>query len=322
MDRPIRRTLIRVLEEETYGSGLGANLVATDAIEVIDPEHEILRTMVPRRIFHPHMGASEELVAARVARIRFKIEITGSGIAGTPPPWARLLRGCGFAQAAAASTITWSPVSAAIPSLFFQYSRAGAAYTSKGCRGKVKFMLPAFGIPMMEFEFTGFETSAFQTGGTGLPAYDLTAYRRPVVLTDANAGDIRLGGTFASGQVTGGTVLASRGLEIDTGVEVEHKEYLGAERVDIVNREVTGKMSVALTPAQEVAWRNEINANTLTTLGFNWGTAAGERFTLYAPQVQRVNPQGENYKGDLLIATDLRCLPTRTGNDDIILVQR
>lgn len=319
MSRNSRDTIVRFAQEASYGSGTLADIGSTDAVVVSDPRHRIERKYVRRDLVFPHLGASEELVAARVATISFGLEITGSGAAGTPPPWARLLRACGFAQTVVASRVEWNPISRDFPSLVGDYRVAGVRYLSRGMRGRLKGMMLAFGIPKFDMSFTGFDT---QAAAAALPAYDLTAYQRPVVLTDENAGDIRLGGTLSAGTVTGGTVLASRGLEIDFGQKVEHLELLGGEAVDITDRELTGRMSVAVSPADEVAWRAAINTNEVTSLGFNWGTAAGHRWTIWAPRVQRVNPQHEDYKGRLLISTELRFLPTAAGNDEILIILR
>lgn len=319
MSRNIRDTIVRFGVEPSYGQGNLSNIAATDAVVVSDPKYRIERKYVRRDLVYPHLGASEELVAARVATIEFGLEITGSGTAGTPPPWARLLRACGFAETVVSGRVEWNPISRDFPSLVGDYRVAGVRYQSRGMRGRLKGMMLAFGIPRFQMAFTGFDTLAVEGD---LPAYNLSAYQRPVVLTDENAGDIRLGGTLSSGVATGGTALASRGLEIDFGQKVEHLELLGGEAVDITDREVTGRMSVAVSPADEVAWRAAINTNEVTSLGFNWGTAAGHRWTIWAPRVQRVNPQHEDYKGRLLISTELRFLPTAAGNDEILIIQR
>lgn len=319
MTRQTKQTLIRCALEATYGAApVFAN---TDALLISNPSHRIIRNLVDREIWLPHLGATEQLVAARVAEIKFEVELAGSGTAGTAPQWAKLMRGCGFAQTVtAASRVEWNPISTGFESLTFQYFRSGVRYTSRGARGTAKLMLPAFGLPKIAFTYLGFETAAAEGSIPG--SYDLTGWQRPQVLTDEMSGDIRLGGTFTTGVVSGGTVLASRGIEIDIGNKVEHMELLGGERVSITDRIVTGKMSTALTAAEEVAWRTEINTNTNVSLGFSWGTTAGNRGTIWAPKVQRVDPQGEDYKGDLMIATDLRLQPTPAGNDDFILVMR
>ena len=321
MTRQIRQTLIRAGLEAPYGTppAVWSN---SDALLVSNPSHRILRTMVPRDIWFPHYGASEQMVAARIGEIKFEVEIAGSGIAGVAPPWAKLLRACGFAETVTADTrVAWNPIYQDQESVTIQYFRAGVRYVSRGCRGTAKLKMPAFDLPKIEFIFTGFDTNAVAAAGAG--QYDLSGWGTPDVLTDAASGDIRIGGTMlGGGAVTGGTVLASRGLEIDVGNRVEHMELLGGERISITGREVSGKMSTALTADDEVTWRNEINANGTTTLGFNWGATAGRRFSVYCPRIQRVDPQGEDYKGDLLLGTELRIMPTAAGNDDFVLVQR
>ena len=319
MTRSMRQTAITAELEETYGVG-ATSWSAASIILCSQPAHRVLRGTTPRQIWYPHMGASEELVASRVAEIKFTVELAGSGTAGTAPPWGKLLRACGYAETITAATrVEYSPVSTGFESLTIRYFRAGMRYVSRGARGSVQFKLPAFGIPQAEFTFLGFDTQAWD--GAALGSYDLTAWKRPDVLTDEFAGDIRFGCTFATGAVTGGTIMASRGLEINGGQKVEHMELLGGERISITDRETTGQTSVAVSAADEVAWRTDINANSLTTLGFNWGAVAGNRGTIWCPAVQRVEPQQEDYKGDLLIQTQLRMLP-KLGNDDMILVVR
>lgn len=321
MTRSTKSTLIRAALEPTYAGAVVPG--PTDAVLAINPSHRIIRTTVPREIWFPHLGASEEMIAARVAEIKFEVEIAGSGDVAVEPQWSRLLRGCGFARTiitGANARIEWNPISQNMESLLFQYWRAGVRYDSRGARGTAKLKLPAFGLPRIEFTFMGFETNA--SASTLIGSYDLAAWKRPWVLTDNAAGDIRLGATLSNGTPAGGTILPSRGLEIDVGNKVEHMELLGGERISITDRMVTGRMSTAVTATDEVVWRNEINGNVNTSLAFNWGLGTGERFTVFAPKVQRVDPQGEDYKGDVLLATELRLQPTATGNDDFVLVMR
>lgn len=319
MTRSTKQTLIRAALE-TGGYGTQPAMTNTDALLVSNPSHRIMRNLVDRDIWLPHLGATEQMVAARVSEIKFEVELAGSGAAGTAPAWGKLLRACGFAETVEASRVEYNPISEDFESLTFQYYRANVRYVARGARGNAKLKLPAFGLPKIEFTFLAFDTAAGASANNG--SYDLSAWKRPEVLTDEMAGDIRIGCTFATGNVTGGTVLASRGLELDAGNKVEHMELLGGERISITDRAATGKMSTALSAADEVAWRAEINTNTNVTLGFSWGTTAGNRGLIYAPRVQRIDPQGEDYKGDLLLATDLRFQPTEAGHDDFVLVMK
>lgn len=317
MSRQTNKTVIFAQLETVYGQSPGA-VVATDGILISNPHFDIERDVVSRDLVRGYYGGSEQLEGPRRANISFDVEIAGSGMADVPPPYGVLLRGCGMAETiTVASRVEYTPVSTAFDSLSLRYVIDGVHYISRGARGMVAFKMNAYQRPMMSFKFMGFDTTTV----VGPATPDFAAWQRPLVIMDANAGDIRLGGTYATGVVSGGTVLSSKGLEVDLGNKVSHLKLLGGERIDIVSREVSGKMVVELTADQEVTWRTDITANTLTSLGFNFGTVAGNRIAVWAPAVQRVNPQAEDYEGNTMMAADLRMLPL-AGNDDIRIVTR
>ena len=83
------------------------------------------------------------------------------------------------------------------------------------------------------------------------------------VVAKANVVDITLGCTYATGALTGGTTYSSAGLEIDWANDVKFTPLLGGESVDITNRNLSGKVKLDLSAAQEVALYAAIKANTL-----------------------------------------------------------
>lgn len=316
--RSIERIAILAKLESTYGLNPGSYLAA-DALLISDAKFKINRDNVPRKLLRSYFGGSEELVATRRADIEFDVEFAGSGAAGTVPAWGKLLRACGMAETITATNrVEYTPVTTGFESISIRYYLDGIYYYARGCRGNVKLMMPAYDIPKLHFNFTGFDTVAAEIA---MPTTDFTAWKTPLVISDANAGDIRLGGTYAGGGISGGTVLQSRGLEIDLGNKVNHLKILGGETIDITGREAMGKASVFLTAADEVLWRNDINANVLTSVGFNFGTTAGNRVTLFNPAVQRVAPDVQEYEGGAMINAELRILPL-IGNDDVRIVAR
>lgn len=316
MSRQTKKTIVQVKLEAEYGVNPG-NFGGLDAVLVSNPKFSIDRDVRPRELVRPYLGAAEEMQGARRARLEFDVEAAGSGAAGTAPAWGKLLRGCGMSETITAGTLVeYAPVSGAFESLTARFLLDGVTYVTKGARGNVQLMLDAYGIPKLKFRFTGFDTNALTN--TGNNPTDYSPWQRPVVLTDANAGDIRLGGGYATGAVTGGTQYAHRGLSIDLGNKVEHMEILGGEAIDIVEREVTGKMQVSLDADTEVAWRDEITDNMLTGLGLSYGTQVGHKLAIWAPSVQRIAPQTADYKGRVMVDTDLRLLPV-AGNDELII---
>lgn len=319
-ERYTRRSAILAKVESVYGTA-EATLAATDAILLAEPPKFVIEPdNVPRNLALPWMGNSEELPATRRAKLNFKVELTGSGAAGTPPAWGKLLRGCGFAETiVAANRVEYTPVNSGFEGVSFRFFRDGVRYLAKGGRGMPKLDLSAYGVPTLEFEFWAFDTQAI---ADAIPAIDVSAYVRPEVVTDANSADIRMGATLTAGVIAAGDVLASRGISWDIGNKLNHKKLLGGEAISITDRGVTGQMAVDLTPAQEITWRDAINANNLNSFGFQHGTVAGKTIGVFAPRVQRVNPQAIDYEGNILTQVDLRALPGTTGAPELTIIAR
>lgn len=320
MTRQIAKTVILAKLEPSYGTIDPGGLAAADAVLISNAKFRIPRDVVPRELLRGYLGGSEHLIGTRRAEIEFDVELAGSGTAGTAPEWGKLLRACGMAEAiTAANRVEYTPVSGGFESLTFLYHLDGIRYQSRGARGTVQFMMNAYERPMMRFKFTGFDTLAIEGA---VPNAVFAGWQRPQVITDENAGDIRLGGTYAAGVVSGGTVLQSRGLTVDLGNTVSHLKILGGEAIDITQRETSGTIAVFLTAANEVTWRNELNVNTLTSLGFNFGTVAGNRIAVFMPSVQRLTPDPEDYEGRAMMSGEIRVLPTSAGNDELRIVAR
>lgn len=319
-ERYTRRSALLAVLEATYGV-VPAGFNATDAILLAEPPRfQIEPDNVPRNLALPWMGNSEELPATRRAKLNFKVEMVGSGAAGTAPVWGKLLRACGFAEViTAGQRVVYTPVNTGFESLSFRFYRDGVRYVARGGRGMVKFDLSAYAVPTLEFEFWAFDTTAL---GENIPAIDVSAQLTPEVVTDANSGDVRIGSTLTGGVVSGGTVLPSRGITWDAGNKLAHKKLLGGEKIEIVDRAVSGQIAVDLDAAQEIAWRTEINAVTLASLSFQHGSVSGKQINVFAPRVQRTNPQAIDYEGNILIQSDLRALPGNTGAPELTIISR
>ena len=319
-ERVTRRTAIMVKLEAVYGVA-ETTFAATDAILLAEPPQFLIEPdNVDRNLVTPWLGNSEQLPATRRAKLNFKVELAGSGAAGTAPAWGKLMRGCGFAETVfAGNRVEYTPLNELYEGLTFRFFRDGVRYLARGGRGMSKFLLNSYGIPMAEFEFWAFDAQAL---ATSIPAIDVSNFIRPEVVTDANSGDIRLGATLTTGTIAGGTVLQSKGISLDFGIKLDHRKLLGGERIAIMDRKVSGQMTVELDAATEITWRADVNANTLTTLGFNHGTTAGNRIGVFMPRMQRTTPQGIDDDGSLLIQNDLRALPGTSGAPEIIIIAK
>jgi uncharacterized protein YuzE len=318
MARYIRNSVVLAKVEATYGADV-VPTPAANALLVSNLSIKYNYNNVDRALVRPFFGGAEQLAGTRNIEIDFDVEIAGSGAAATPTAWGPLLQACGMTQTIGASWVAYDPNTdgAATKSVSIYFYDDGVLHKALGCRGTVEFKMGAGERPLMSYKFTGIDGGA--TAATP-SASTLTAWKAPVTMTDTNAGDVMLGAvTWSAGALSGGTTFPSKGLSLNLGNSVNHSTLLGGESVDITNREVTGAISIDLDAAGEVAAMTEVNANTLTALGFQFGTTTGYKVQLYGPKVQRINPKKEEQDGRRLIGFDLRFTPN-AGNDELKIV--
>lgn len=314
--RYIRNTAILAKVEATYGTD-ATPTGAADALLISNATITVNANNVDRNILRSYMGGSEQLVGTRSVQCQFDVELAGSGAAGTAPAWGTLLRGCGMSETVTASTrVDYTPISASFDSLTIYYHLDGVLHKALGCRGSFEMMMGIGEKPMLRFNFTGLDGGPTATAN---PALTLSAWKVPLVITDPNTGDLKLGSSYSAGVISGGTAYPSRGLQANIGNQVVYQPMLGGESVLITNRDATGSITLDLTAAQEVTMRGDINANTLTSLSLEHGTATGYKVIVYSPAVQRLNPQVADQDGMAMLSMSLRMTPS-AGNDELRIV--
>ena len=321
MGRYIRNTAILAKIESSYGvdstptEGANAMLVSNVNINPLAAQN------VPRDLIRPYMGGSEQLVGNAYVEMSFDVELQGSGTAGTAPAYDPLLQACGFAASATGAVrANYYPETPADGSVAIYYFLDGVKHVALGCRGNVALKLGSGARPVLSFRMLGIDGGVTAASPSALT---LTGFKTPNVVTDPNTGDLTFGATFNVDTVlpalTGGTAYSSRGIELDLGNAVAHTPLLGGQSIDISDRNVTGKIALDLTAAQEVTFMASVKANTTQSIGLIHGTTAGYKVVVFMPAVQLINPTKEDFNGRLLCAYDIRAVPN-TGNDDIRIV--
>lgn len=317
MPRLIRRTAILAKIESEYGKA-PADIGAQDAMLISDASIEFQYNNVSRELLRDWLGASEELVGTRSVKLDFTVELAASGEKGRAPAWAAIVRGCGMGEKIIeGQAVEYRPLSSGFPSLTIDYYLDGVRYRALGCRGTFSMSLAADERPTLKCTFTGLD------GGAQVSAHaqqDFSAWRTPHVVTHHNSAGVVLGCTYEAGALSGGTRAASRGLSLDLGHEVQHIALLGGSSIAITARATTGTMSLELDAAAAVAAMQDINQNQTQSLGFEHGTAHGQRIVIFSPRVQRINPKTEDFNGVALQSFDLRFMPGDAGNDDVVIV--
>lgn len=316
MSRFVRKSAVLAKLESTYGTdavptgGSNAILISNQNI------NPLAASNVDRDNVRTYFGASEQLVGTANIEVSFDVEIQSSGAAGTAPAFGPLLRACGFAETITASQrVEYNPITDSMESATIYYYSDGALHKLLGARGTVDFAMGVGERPVMRFRFIG------KDGGISAaanPSLTLTAFKTPTVVTDTNSNDVTFGCTYTTGSLSGGTPYTSRGLELSCGNDLQFIPLVGSEVVEITNRNMTGKVALDLTAAQEVTFMGNVKANTTQAVGFQHGSSAGYTSILFMPVVQLINPTKEDQQSLLLCGYDMRLLPS-AGNDEIKL---
>ncbi|PKP71851.1 MAG: hypothetical protein CVT82_00325 [Alphaproteobacteria bacterium HGW-Alphaproteobacteria-4] len=298
------RTKILLAKIETsYGvdaapSGAANAILATDvALTPMDGSD------VSRNLELAYLGAQATIPAELNAKLTFKVELAGSGAAGTAPAWGPLLRGCGVAEVISAGvSVAYNPVSEAHESLTLHLWIGDTRYVLKGARGNAKINVGAQAIPYLEFSFTGLFSAPAETARV-IPT--LTGFQKPDLATSANTPVFTLDAA----------ALVLRSFVLDLGNQIENRFLIGSEAVLITEKADTIEAkveAVALTTFNPFA---KALAQDSVALALTHGTVAGQIAALSVPAAQMQRPQGlENAQN--IKEWPLRLVPLPgTGND-------
>lgn len=264
---------------------------------------------VDRMLELPYMGATGTVPTALHAKLSFKVEVKGSGTAGTAPAFGPILRACGCAEViVAATSVTYSRVSKNHSSATIYINIGGTLYKLLGARGTCTLRVNAQAIAYLEFDLTGLWTLPIAqavpavTLGTQLSSF-------PQVATSANTPTFTLGGT----------ALVLRSFALNFGNTVSPRFLIGSEGVIIEKIEETMEFTVEAEPLATLNPYQLALNGTLSVLSLVHGTGAGKICTLSVPRTQLQRPSGiEQQQG--IVEWPLRGVPLpNTGNDQFTL---
>jgi hypothetical protein len=262
---------------------------------------------VSRDLDTGYMGAQPTIPAELHAKLEFRVELQGSGAAGTPPAWGPLLRACAMAETISAGvSVTYNPVSTGHESGAFYFYVGDTLYKIGGARGTASVEIDAQGIPYLMFSFTGLYSAPAEDTR---PAPDLTAFQKPLLATSANTPTFTIGGT----------AFVMRRFKFDLGNEVQNRFLIGAEAILITDRSEAVEATVEAVPLTTFDPYALAAAQSALALSLVHGTEAGKIATLSAPAAQIQRPRGlENAQNVLEWPLRLVPLPV-AGNDQFTL---
>lgn len=150
-----RRAVVAAKVEVTEGTA--ESLASADASAlVVDPKFEAEIDVFKRENVDPSLTGHAATPGKRMATLTFKVELKGSGTAGTAPALGKLLRACKFSETVVAVTsVTYAPISTGEPSLTMALYKDGIKKQLRGARGNVKYVGKSGEPGYLEFTFMG-----------------------------------------------------------------------------------------------------------------------------------------------------------------------
>jgi hypothetical protein len=258
---------------------------------------------VSRDLEFPYLAAQGKIPVGLRCRLRGKVELVGSGAAGTAPAWGPLLRACGVAETIDAGvSVAYTPITDSMESVTLYFWIGSTKQVVKGVRGTATLRFTAQQIPYIEFDLVGLYGDPAEAS----PATPtLTGFKKPVIVSKANTP------TFTVNSVS----LVMRELILALGNQVEPRLLQGSESIIIPDRSETISARVEAVPVSTFDPFALAKAQTSVALSLVHGTAAGYIATLAAPYCQVGRLTGyENQQNILEWPLPLIPLPS-AGND-------
>ena len=300
-----RKGLIIAAKESTYGTD--ATPAGTDAIKVANINITPLQSdVVARQIIRPFLGNPEQLLANQRVELTFDVELTGSGAAGTYPAYGILIEACGFNVATVAATsVTYTPLSATFPSATLYYFNDGIRHKLTGARGSFSLTAEVGQIPTLSFTFMGIYNAP---GDVTPPSTTYNDQADPVI--------------FKAGNTSGFQLFSYAGclqsVNMDLSNEMVYRELINcAKQVMITNRAPNGTVVIeAPNIADHDYFADAIGSDT-GNLIFQHGQTAGNIITFSSPQTDLGSPTYSDQDGVQMLNLPFIATPTDAGNDEL-----
>jgi hypothetical protein len=292
--------------------GVDAVPTANDAILCTEPVIPEMRgEVITESLVRPFMGGQRQMVVGEHYAVNFKVEVNGSGVAGTAPRYGPLLQASRHALTTVATT----------SNTYSEISTIGAASTSVTCYiwyNGSRHAVTGWRGSSVTFELVNNDKGYFTFQGIGIYAGPVTAALPTYTFstTAPLALPVTLGNTLninIAGHSAGDLQSFRVTLTNDT---IYNSRPGGAKEVLITGMQTTTFEAVYGAPLQSVfdPFAAALT-NTTGALSVTHGTTNGNRVAFAAARAKTLIPSYENDNGVVMMRVPGILLPSTTGND-------
>lgn len=314
MPTSVKNSLILFKLETTSGTDSGptpgANAVA---MQVDDFSATVEQRSATNEIVGTGFGSQDMIPYARRGKVSFKVPLAGSG-GLTPPAWGALLAACAVSETAGTSPtrLEYLPASTGLKTASQWGYVNGVLSKLNYVVGNGKLTWEVGKVPTLALDYSGLVTTVSDAPP---PAATLTAWKRPLAFGPATCSGVNLGGTYAAGGITGGTVYPLKSLELDLGCDIVDLEMAGPESIGVYDWMPKLTLTADLAPAALSALYAAMHAGTTTSVGLQHGSVAGSKLLFHAGQCAITGIEDVREGKLLLTKLSLACQPSAAGND-------
>lgn len=307
----MRKMLVLAKKQTAKGSPAtptpedNAILVRTAMPSVISGE------FVKRTLIKGYKGNDASLMVGEHRVIDFETECASSGAAGTAPPIAPLIMGCGLAETL---TPTTSAAYNLITDMVDYYTLC--CYLDKvlfkitDAQGSLSFTGDSKTIPVVKFRYMGkYEamTDANMPGGA-----DFTAFMKPKTMGKVNTPTFTIGGV----------AVKTSNFGWDLANELAWRDLMNEQGVDSPDRMPKANATFELTTVATKAWGEDCRLGTELALAMVHGTAAGHIVELAMPKLTfSAEPTLQEVSKRAFLSGQFDVLPDE-GDDELVLTFR
>lgn len=293
--------------------GTAETLAAADANALAyDVKFAPNQAFFARKPIAQDLSAYSAIPGARSMRATFKMELKGSGTAGTAPAIGKYLRGCGMSETVSAGVSVTYQRALGTPSFTMGLYSIPASGNNlrmllKGARGTFK-LSPKIGDPsMLEFDFLGCDITAADLAGI-TPSGLETTKPQPFLNTAFSMH------SFAHKVSTFG---------LDLGNALALREDIAQASGYFSCLIIDGETTFSMDPEKELVATHDyfglMKAGTEASMSVAIGATAGNICTITAPKAQytKVEPSDRNGIGNFSVEGKLN---RSAGNDELVFV--
>jgi hypothetical protein len=203
----------------------GAAVAAGDAVLLKNVDVNTLNgERIPRDVLRLGYGNQAGWLVGRHVTLTARIDLAGSGTAGTAPAFGKLLRMCGVGETVTPGTsVAYASVNSGWESGSLSFAMDGTRSKIAGARGNAKLRFNKNRPPEIELSLIGLWE---EDTATAFPTQTLTAWKDPQPSTKANTPTYTIDSQ----------AVAASSLELDFGMDLTYLERINRQEILVRDR--------------------------------------------------------------------------------------